>query len=110
MNGAGGSFCLPWPSGRCYHARMAKAKRGAPRGQEDVSLLAMSIFDKVREIKRKNPTVSRNIDKLEREIRDRLESVRTQIARVSEQHDRDLVTILVINGLHRTADEVLIDR
>ncbi len=83
-------------------------RRGAKLGN-DISDMALSIFDKVREIKRGNPSIARNIDKQEREIRVRLEAIRKQISKL-DQLDRDLVTILVINGLHRTADEVLIDQ
>ena len=86
----------------------AKA-RGTRKQGTDISDMALSIFDKVREIKRGNPSIARNIDKYERDIRQSLESIHKQIGKL-DQHDRDLVTILVINGLHRTADEVLIDQ
>lgn len=70
--------------------------------------MAISIFSKVRDIKKTNPDVSRKIDRLEKEIRDRLVQIKGEISKL-DGHDRDLVTILVINGLHRTADEVLVD-
>ena len=82
---------------------MARAK------QADISYLAVSLFDKVRDIKSDHPAVAKRIDALESEIRERLESIRAQIAKLSKQ-DRELVTVLVINGLHRTADEVLIEK
>ncbi len=84
--------------------------RRVSSSNEDVSIMALSIFDKVREIKKKYTAQSRHIDRFEREIRERLESIRTQVNKIADKRDRDLVTILVINGLHRTADEVLIDR
>ena len=87
--------------------RTKTKRRGGDPGN-DISDMALSIFDKVREIKRGNPTIANKIDKQEREIRLLLEEIRKQIKKL-DQHDRDLVTILVINGLHRTADEVLID-
>ena len=87
----------------------AKTSRQGKRQVSDISDMALSIFDKVREIKRGNPAIARNIDKQERGIRENLEAIRKQISKL-DQHDRDLVTILVINGLHRTADEVLIDQ
>ncbi|HEY3227468.1 MAG TPA: hypothetical protein VGK61_10800 [Planctomycetota bacterium] len=77
--------------------------------EADISYLAVSLFDKVRSIKSSHPSVARQIDRLEREIRERLESVRVQIAKLN-RHDRELVTVLVINGLHRTADEILIEK
>lgn len=75
---------------------------------DDISQMALSIFDKVKEIKNANPEIAKNIDKLETEIRDRIIAIKEQIQKL-EKKDRDLVTILVINGLHRTADEVLIE-
>jgi hypothetical protein len=74
----------------------------------DVSHLAVSLFSKVKLIKRTHPQVSRKIDSLEREIRDRLELIKGEIAKLNRK-DQDLVKILVINGIHRTAEEVLID-
>lgn len=70
--------------------------------------MATSLFDRIRQIKREHRPISRNIDRYEREIRLRLESIKREINHL-DKHDQDLVTILVINGLHRTADEVLID-
>jgi len=88
---------------------MAMARSSRAGREADISYLAVSLFDKVRSIKNSNPAVARNIDRLEREIRERLESIQAQIAKLNK-HDRELVTVLVINGLHRTADEILIER
>jgi len=87
----------------------ATDRRRAVRAASDISQMAISIFEKVRSIKRHNPAIARTIDRLEAEIRDRLETIRKLIGKL-DRRDRDLVTILVINGLHRTADEVLVDR
>jgi hypothetical protein len=84
---------------------MARAKVS----EADISYLAVSLFDKVKAIKSTHPGVARQIDRLEAEIRERLDSIREQIAKLN-RHDRELVTVLVINGLHRTADEVLIEK
>lgn len=85
---------------------MAIVKRRA--GDTEVGSMAISIFNKVRDIKKTHPEVSRKIDRLEKEIRERLVQIKGEISKL-DGHDRDLVKILVINGLHRTADEVLID-
>lgn len=77
--------------------------------EADISYLAVSLFDKVKVIKSDHPGIARQIDRLEREVRERLESIREQIAKL-DRRDRELVTVLVINGLHRTADEVLIEK
>ncbi len=88
---------------------MVESERSrASRASGDISQMAVSIFEKVRTIKRSNPGVASAIDRLEAEIRDRLAAIRKLISRL-DKRDRDLVTILVINGFHRTADEVLVD-
>lgn len=76
-------------------------------GDTEIGRLALHMFGKVRQIKTSHPEISRTIDRMEREIRQRLEVIRDQIAML-DAHDRDLVTILVINGIHRTSDEVLL--
>lgn len=84
------------------------AARKDTNGDTDVRNMALSIFDKVKDIKRSNPDVARSIDKVEREIRDRLVTIKGSISKL-DKRDRDLVTVLVINGIHRTTDEVLVD-
>ena len=69
--------------------------------------MAVSIFDKVRQIKSVNPGVSRRIDNMEKEIRERLEKIHKEIMKL-DKRDQDLVTILVINGIHRSTEEVLV--
>lgn len=83
--------------------------RSTARTSGDITQMAVSIFERVREIKHGHPAIAKAIDLLEAEIRERLVQIRRQIGKL-ERQDRDLVTILVINGLHRTADEVLIER
>jgi CHASE3 domain sensor protein len=77
-------------------------------GEKDLSQMALSLFEKVREIKKANPVIAKNIDTLEKEIRERLVAIKREIDKL-DKRDKELVTVLVINGLHRTADEVLID-
>lgn len=86
-----------------------RGKKQVAEANPDISQMAMSIFDKVRAIKRAHPAVSRSIDGAEREIRDKLAEIRAQIDRLEHKEDRDLVTVLVINGIHRTTDEVLVE-
>jgi CHASE3 domain sensor protein len=77
------------------------------KDEQDLSGMALSLFEKVKEIKRANPVITRNIDNLEKEIRERLTAIRKEIDKL-DKREKELVTVLVINGLHRTADEVLI--
>ena len=66
------------------------------------------IFDRVRQIKMRHPEQSRNIDALESEIRDRLMRIKDSIDEFPK-NDRGLITVLVINGVHKMCDEILID-
>jgi hypothetical protein len=86
---------------------VAAKKKSRITGDTEIGQMALSIFGKVRDIKRANPAISRKIDRMEAEIRERLEIIRGEIARL-DKRDRDLVTILVINGIHRSTEEVLV--
>ncbi|MBI2920159.1 MAG: hypothetical protein HYY18_03620 [Planctomycetes bacterium] len=81
-----------------------------PRSQPggDLTELAVSVFDKVKRIKSENPDLSRRIDRLEADIRKKMVEIKSLVEKFDKK-DRDLVTVLIINGFHRTADEVLID-
>lgn len=70
--------------------------------------VALSIFNRVKAIKESNPKVSQEIERLEKEIRERLIEIKKQINTLKKD-DRDLITVLVIQGLHRTSDEIFID-
>ncbi len=88
---------------------MDESKRAAQGVEgQDVTGMVLSIFDKVREIKRVKPDIARKIDRCEKEIRDLMVEIRKQID-LLDKKDKELVAALVINGIHRTADEVLID-
>jgi hypothetical protein len=78
------------------------------RRLDGVADMALSIFQRVSDIKHSHPESARKIDRAEKEIRDRLMEIKKQID-LLDKKDRDLVTILVINGIHRTTDEVLVD-
>lgn len=76
--------------------------------RDESSTMAVGLIEKAQEIKLQNPQITRRIDRLEREVREKLEAIRGEISRLSKK-DQDLVKILVINGIQRTAEEVLID-
>jgi hypothetical protein len=88
----------------------SRVKGSVPKTKrlDGVADMALSIFQRVSDIKRSHPEAARKIDRAEKEIRDRLVEIKKQID-VLDKKDRDLVTILVINGIHRTTDEVLVD-
>jgi hypothetical protein len=66
------------------------------------------IFDRVRAIKRTHPELSRRVDYLESEVRDRLMAIKDCIDEFPTM-ERELVKVLVINGIHKMCDEILID-
>lgn len=70
--------------------------------------LVTAMFDRVRLIKRKHPDISRRIDGLENEIREKLMSIKDAIDEFPSM-EKELVTVLVINGIHKMCDEILID-
>ncbi len=70
--------------------------------------LVTAMFDRVRLIKRKHPDISRRIDGLENEIREKLMAIKDAIDEFPNM-EKELVTVLVINGVHKMCDEILID-
>jgi hypothetical protein len=86
-----------------------KKKEAIDQAYSDVSPgIVTQIFDRVRMIKRKHPDLARRIDMLESEIRDRLMLISEAIGQFPKV-ERELVTVLVINGIHKMCDEILID-
>jgi predicted transcriptional regulator len=70
--------------------------------------MVTKLFDRVRTIKQHHPELSRKIDGLEAEIRDRLMRIKDAIDEFPPM-ERELITVLVINGVHKMCDEILID-
>jgi predicted transcriptional regulator len=83
-------------------------KTQPPTGQELRPGMVTRVFDRVRQIKRAHPELSRRVDTLEAEIRDRLMSIKDAIDDFPRM-ERELITVLVINGIHKMCDEILID-
>lgn len=66
------------------------------------------LFDRVRAIKRAHPELSQQVDRHEAEIRDRLMAIKDAVDEFPAM-ERELVTALIINGIHKMCDEILID-
>lgn len=66
------------------------------------------IFDRVRTIKMKHPELSRRVDAQETRIRDCLMAIKDCLDDFPAE-ERELITVLVINGVHKMCDEILID-
>ncbi|MBP9891028.1 MAG: hypothetical protein KBG84_03925 [Planctomycetes bacterium] len=87
----------------------AKKRPETASGEQDVRPgLVTAMFDRVRLIKRKHPDISRRIDGLEGEIREKLMAIKDAIDEFPSM-EKELVTVLVINGVHKMCDEILID-
>lgn len=76
--------------------------------EDDVANMAASIFDQVRKIKQEHPDVGRKVDSLELEIRDRIEEIKDTISELNNR-EQELVTVFVMNGINRTAEEILLE-
>ena len=66
------------------------------------------IFSRVRMIKLKHPESARRIDGHEARIRDCLMAIKDSLDEFPSA-DRELIKVLVINGVHKMCDEILID-
>lgn len=86
-----------------------KSKKGKQKHEAGPTPgMVTELFDRVRMIKRHHPDLSRKIDGLETEIRDRLMKIKDAVDEFPHM-ERELITVLVINGVHRMCDEILID-
>lgn len=99
-------------AGRKAGGKKAEAVHSAPSGNTSTNELTPGmvtrIFDRVRQIKMRHPEQSRRIDALESEIRDMLMRIKDSVDEFPK-NDRGLITVLVINGVHKMCDEILID-
>ncbi|MBK9974932.1 MAG: hypothetical protein IPP14_09180 [Planctomycetes bacterium] len=66
------------------------------------------IFDRVRQVKMKFPELARRVDSQEAKIRDCMMTIRDTLDDFPTE-ERELITVLVINGIHKMCDEILID-
>lgn len=84
-------------------------RKGKAQGNgEDITEVAKAFFERVREIKREHPEVARGIDGREKSIRECLTEIRRHIESLPEKHEQDLVAFLVIQGISKMAEEVLV--
>lgn len=86
-------------------ATRVSRKGKLPAEGQDIAQMAKAIFDRVREIKQGNPDVARKIDEQERIVRHALHEIRRQIDLLDKQ-ERDLVSLLVVQGIQKTTEDV----
>jgi hypothetical protein len=69
--------------------------------------LARVLFEKIKTIKLEHPAVSQRIDDLEEEIRVLMNDLQAEISRIESDEERKLMTILIINEVHRSIEGIL---
>lgn len=87
---------------------MAKAAKQAGGEIQVKPGMVTRIFDRVRMIKLKHPEQARLVDSQEGKIRDSLMAIKDALDEFPSD-ERELITVLVINGVHKMCDEILID-
>ena len=69
--------------------------------------LARVLFEKIKTIKQEYPVVSQRIDDLEDEIRASMNDLHAEVSRIESDEERKLMTILIINEIHRSVEGIL---
>ncbi len=72
-----------------------------------VAKMADSLFVRIAEIKRDHPEAAQRIDALELELRQSMESLQGEFEKIDEKRSRDLLTVLLINDIHRAIESIL---
>lgn len=79
-----------------------------PPDDQDVPLnLAQILYEKIESVKKSHPGVSQQIDDLEEEIRASMIEMKVEIDNLPSDRDQKLVTVLLINDIHRSVEGVL---
>ncbi|MDP7035956.1 MAG: hypothetical protein QF752_15835 [Planctomycetota bacterium] len=69
--------------------------------------IVLSRTKEIQEVRDNHPDISEQIDAFEARMRERLAWIQEQIQTLPEE-DRELVSTLVIHGIHRMTDEVFL--
>ena len=76
-------------------------------GAASVTNMTDSLFVKIAEIKRDHPEIAHRVDAIELEIRQSMEGIRDEVSGLEEKRSRDLLTVYIINDIHRALEEIL---
>ncbi len=71
--------------------------------------MVQSMMRKVREIKDQHPNLSERIDHLEGDLRRLMTDMLADLGVLKEERNQKLMTIYVINLIHKAIDEILAD-
>ena len=70
--------------------------------------IVLAHAEEIYRIKKKYPKVSKEIDQFCKNVQQSLKELDHEIQDIDQREDRDLVTVLVINGIHRMTDEIFL--
>ncbi len=70
--------------------------------------IALSLLNNIIEIQKRNPEVSKRVDKLQKDLTAKMEELRAELLGLDER-DRELMTVTIINFVHEKADEIFLD-
>lgn len=85
---------------------MKKTSKPSP-SSEGPPNLAQILYEKIEAVKKSHPEVSRKIDDLEEEIRDSMKGMKAQIEALDSREAQKLLTVLLINDIHRSVEGIL---
>lgn len=69
--------------------------------------IVLNFSGELKEIQESHPQLAAKVDVFNQAFRERMEEVKKEIDRFPDE-EQELVRILVINGMHKTADEVFL--
>lgn len=96
----------PSSSGRRDNDAVLAAKAKTAKIGVDTQIINRIVL-RAHDLKSAHPQIAAEIDLNEWEIRKCMETIRTAVDQLPEEN-RELVTVLVINGIHRMCDDILI--
>lgn len=76
---------------------------------EAQSDLVRDMLDRVKEIKSRFPVLSAEVDGLEEELRSLMQSIKAELASLDTERERKLMTVYLINVVHRAIDEIVVE-
>lgn len=76
-------------------------------GEDEFSILAKQMVDKLHELKRRYPDTFAGMEKLQRQITEVMSKIRGEIASLSKKEEA-LLILYTINEIHKLVDRVFI--
>lgn len=62
----------------------------------------------IQEAREKHPEVSQEIELFKTDIKGIIKELSSEIKNIDAENDRELVSVLIVNGIHRMTDEVFL--